>query len=554
MPGITLHFFKDQERGDFTDRGLKILYSQPSFQILLRANDNYPVQKIDTPDFVAFVEGKIYGEKIEGTSFTRALESIWKNEPDASNYFWKLDGEFVIFIASNSTDKVIIINDFLGRLPVYMHTGDPLIISRDLLSICEIRGGLEFDHSGVYQYLRLGFPLGKRTLYQDIEKVRYKSLFQIDSGKVKHELGPEWNIHGSAPLEAEAVNEIYEHFQTAIKSRSNTGKTALSLSGGLDSRAILGCLEKANLECELFTFHYSNPIIDNDLHISEQLAELYNKPLNQVSLEEWSPQNFKHLIKAKMGMNYLGMAFIYEFLKNFDDVDLMLTGDGGDKTLAPLNPLLGPGQNNFIHYVLSENQIASSKELARILDCDPHTEETKIADHLSELPGINTREKYKSFLLFERGMNWLFEGEDRNREMVWSTTPFYNPNFFELAHQISETDKANYVLFRKFLEKIDPDLNKISNANWGIQLEDSKQVRQLFLKQKIKRVVKKFYPARKQPTAIDNQVQTAVLNQLTETKLPQKQPFKQQIEMKFGLELSWHLLTLAYAAQEIDDK
>jgi len=554
MPGITLHYFKNQADHTEADREIRSLYSSSSFEILLRAGDKYPFQKIETPEFVAFIEGKIYSQKIDGDSFKQALENLWENQPGARNYFWQLDGEFVIFIASKSTDRVMVINDFLGRLPVYKHSGNPFIISRDLYSIQKILGGLDFDKSGVYQYLRLGFPLGQRTLYQNIEKIRYKSFFQIESKGVKKEFGDELNIHGSLRVKDDDLGELYAHFHTAVKSRSKDGPVALSLSGGMDSRAILGILEKEKLAYELFTFHYSNPIIDNDLQISKELASLYNRPLKKIQLEEWSPQNFQKLTKAKMGMNYLGMAFIFEFLKSLSTFDLMLTGDGGDKTLAPLHPLIAPGKKKLAQYILLENQISSRDDLERILNVDTRREEQRIIDYLSELPGKNTKEKYKSFLLFERGMNWLFEGEDRNREMIWSTSPFYSPKFFEASHRIREKDKANYILFSKFLERIDSELNGISNANWNFALSEKSKVRRLFLKQKIKQEVKTFYRKKPLDKDIEDPIYQFLVAELSGSNFKGKLPIKKIGQNNLTIELGWHLLTLAYLIKEIDDK
>lgn len=552
MPGISLHYFKDRTRPEGENQGFKTLYSRPEFELIIRADKDYPIRQIDTPDFLAFVEGKIYGNS---NLLTDALINLWNSEANSADYFWSLDGEFVIFLVSKTTDRVIFINDFLGRLPVYMHNGSTFILSRDLLTLNKLKGYMEFDPSGIYQYLRLGFPLGKRTLYQGVERVRYKSVLQIHGGNVEKELGPEWNIHGKEPASPQIVYELYQCFRSAVKTRAESGgEIGLSLSGGLDSRAILGALEKEKSNYELHTFHYSNPIIDRDLQASQKLAELYGRKLNQVHLDEWSPQNFHPLIKAKMGMNYLGMAFIYEFLETFKNVDLMLTGDGGDKTLAPLLPLLDLSEKKFVRHLLSENEIASREELESILNIDIEKEEKFIVDHLSQLTGTNSKDKYKSFLFFEKSVNWLFEGEDRNRDTLWSTSPFYNPGFFKIAHSISERDKTNYSLFKSFMDKIDPALNHISNANWNISLAEKSRVRQLFLKQKIKQAVKKFYRKKSPGEQPENAMRKRLVNHLRELDFQAKLPFVKKYGNEMNTELAWHILTLVYLSPEIKDK
>jgi len=554
MPGISLQFCKIQDRRELSKKEFQTLLSNPDYEIVCRADSGYPLHKLETSEFFAFIEGKIYSENIEGVSFEKALTKLWKGEQNAEDYFWELDGEFIVILASKRTDKVIFINDALGRLPVYFHEAKPLIISRDLFSIKEMLGNLEFDQSGIYQFLRLGFPLGNRTLFKRIKKVRYKTILHFKSNDVRKTSGVHLNIHGSKALDENDVETLYEEFLLGIKLRTKKNKIALSLSGGLDSRAILGSLAKENLPYSLFTFHYSNPIIDRDFQISQELARHYKGTLSKINVDEWSPQHFKTLIRDKMGMNYLGMAFILEFLKFTGKNDLMLTGDGGDKTLAPLTPLLAPGLNGLAPYILQENQISSKLELENLLELDISKEEKTITDYILKLPGSNSKEKYKSFLLFERGMNWLFEGEDRNRSIIWSTSPFYSPRFFQASHRIRESDKANYLLFAKFLERIDPELNRISNANWNFALSEKSKVRQLFLKQKIKQGVKKFYRSKPRGVDTEDSIHQALRAELSGGNLDGKLPIKKLDQNRLTIGLGWHLLTLAYLINEIDDK
>jgi len=48
-------------------------------------------------------------------------------------FFRTVDAEFVLAITNNKTGEVVIINDVLGRLPLYIYqTKNKLIISRDM--------------------------------------------------------------------------------------------------------------------------------------------------------------------------------------------------------------------------------------------------------------------------------------------------------------------------------------------------------------------------------------------------------------------------------------
>jgi len=162
----------------------------------------------------------------------------------------------------------------------------------------------------------------------------------------------------------------------------------------------------------------------------------------------------------------------------------MITGDGGDKTLPYLFPL--HSAKHFEKLLIRNNQFSKAKVNESYFSFNIKTFEEEIMQYLQDIPEKRNELKYKHFLLFERGQNWLYEGEDRNRSYIWSTTPFYSPQFFKLAHSIPEKEKEKFKLFREFTRLIDPRLNEISNANWGFPLSDEKKVNSLVFRQRLK--------------------------------------------------------------------
>jgi hypothetical protein len=99
---------------------------------------------------------------------------------------------------------------------------------------------------------------------------------------------------------------------------------------------------------------------------------------------------------------------------------------------------------------------------------------------------MNYEEKYALFMLHERGMVWLFEGEDRNRYFSWSTTPFYSPEFAFKALSIPMKKKKQGKLFLHLFKKMESGLETISNPNWKLAPRQQMSLRWLFIKQKLK--------------------------------------------------------------------
>ena len=82
----------------------------------------------------------------------------------------------------------VIINDILGRLPLYYYhkRESELIVSRELPFLASLTGDdphedNRFDRIGMAQYLLIGFPLGNRTLLADVSRLKPASLLRVTS-------------------------------------------------------------------------------------------------------------------------------------------------------------------------------------------------------------------------------------------------------------------------------------------------------------------------------------------------------------------------------------
>jgi len=368
--------------------GVSVLYKNETFVLLKKGKENYPVQVIDRQDYTLVIEGKIYGVDVFNNDnlFRCSHEILFnKNKDESLHHLRSLDGEFVVYLINKSSKKIVVVNDYLGRLPLYYIQSDHFIIGRDIGLIHKLSGGLEFSDDGVYQYMRLGYPLGNKTLFKNLNRLPPSSFIQLDK-KVSIQNQTlsllEWRESGRRVKNPEQV--LYELFKQAVKDRLDAfERPVLSLSGGLDSRIIMGEIEKDKQSVAYESFLYDHAIIQSDVKIAEQLGEFYNRQVGITTLEEWSPQYFDELISAKFGMNYLGMAFIIPFLKKMSaKYDLMLTGDGGDKTLAYLFPgiqLFTPGIDTRI---LRANEITTKSTCVQLCKFDTNGKEEALLSHL----------------------------------------------------------------------------------------------------------------------------------------------------------------------------
>jgi asparagine synthase (glutamine-hydrolysing) len=86
---------------------------------------------------------------------------------------------------------------------------------------------------------------------------------------------------------------------------------------------------------------------------------------------------------------------------------------------------------------------------------------------LAVYPEAAPADRYVRFAFAERARKWLFEGEERNRGYLWSTTPFWAPAFVERALAVPPARKRGYALYRDFLAALAPETVRVPSANWG---------------------------------------------------------------------------------------
>ncbi len=501
MPGFTLIYqyggldegirrrIEKLEKASFR---VQMISNTKSLVLLFREGNHYPYQILEREEYILIIEGMLFGtDPVKDNSFLSRCDAAFKGTDPEKNkeYFHGLDGEFILYMLSRKGDHFVVMNDYLGRLPQYFMHSRQFIISRDLFIMDKVTTGLLFDETSIYQFMRLGFPLGDRTLFHEIDRVPYGMVLTAEKDNIKvnrSSLDLE-GLEGSYNGE-DALPELLTSFRHAVKERMKApGRKVVSLSGGLDSRVIMGEIEKSGAAADYITFSYDNPIIIRDVEMAKQIGRAFNRSPQVSELQEWTPESFDELTYAKSGMNYLGMAFLVRFLASAGHAyDMMITGDGGDKTLPYMFPLVRVKMNKFSDYLLRHHAIASKKTLDSFLTTDVKRQEKIIKEYFENMPGKSPRAKYKYFLFFERARHWLFEGEDRNRSYLWSTTPFYNPQFFRLAHSLPEKEKLNFRLFRQFMSGISEELGNIPNANWGFALNDKNRVEKMFSRQRWK--------------------------------------------------------------------
>jgi asparagine synthase (glutamine-hydrolysing) len=475
----------------------EIFLDEKSFFLGCTRYDEYPVKFFETDEFYICLEGQIYNKNSKlKSSLVDLAKMIVQNKKNMNEELakWLLDtdGDFVIVIKPKNRSRIYIINDVLGRLPLYYYKRDgKLFVSREMQFIINLIEDNKFDRMAIAQYLLFGYSLGKRTLFEDINRLKPASIIKIDlkHSDIKFDDVYQFNFDQKKNAKIsfkENIKNLVELFTEACKNRTNSNdKNIVTLSGGLDSRTVAAGLHRNKIPFFGATYMDFNKTAESDVRIAKELADVFNIQWKLFSLNPPQGKDILELLKIKNGLNYLGMGFIIPFYKNliktYGSNIIIFSGDGGDKVLPDLRPSSNPNNlNDLVNNVITDNQIYSLNDVAALTKIDKQEIISELKQELQDYPEQDLKQKYIHFLVFERGFKWLFEGEDRNRFYFWSTSPFYSVKFFNYAMNCPDNMKNKYKLYREFLIELSPDASEVEYANWKLPITSSRTKLYLF--------------------------------------------------------------------------
>ena len=174
----------------------------------------------------------------------------------------------------------------------------------------------------------------------------------------------------------------------------------------------------------------------------------------------------------KDGLNYVAMAYILDFFDQIVDrwgrSAVYWTGDGGGKALPDLRPVRRvPDLEAAVKEFAASEALVPASLVERALGLVAGDLTRSLKERLLEYPENDFTQKFLHFRIYERWRSWTFEGEDRNRFFLWSTSPFFGLAFLDGAMKVPDRLKSGHKLYRAFQKELSPHLISIPHADVG---------------------------------------------------------------------------------------
>jgi asparagine synthase (glutamine-hydrolysing) len=360
---------------------------------------------------------KSEGDANKARSLTRLYEEC------GEDFLRKLNGWFCGLLIDTHRGKAFLFNDRYGMHRVFFHEGkDGFYFSSEakaLLAVLpEVR---EFDPKGLGEFLTCGCTLGNRSLYRGLNVLPPGSLWTFVDGEIKtrgsyFDLGC-WVAQQHLD-EKRFLPLVVESFGGLVKKYSRGSlPIGISLTGGLDSRMIMACLNKTPGKYPCYTFGslYRDTF---DVQVAREVAKACRQPHHELVLREDFLRDFPSYLEKAVYISdgYLGMSGAAELYVNSlarNIAPVRLTGNYGGELLR--------GVRAF-KYEVPKGAFVSP-------DLIPYLNEAR-----ATFKGLETKDAV-SFALFHQAPSQGYGRLAIERSQVVLRTPFMDNDLVKLVYQ-----------------------------------------------------------------------------------------------------------------------
>lgn len=431
-----------------------------------------------------FMDGKIYDYETERKKLTeKGYNFQYGNDPEfilhcyeeyRSDFVPNLNGSFVFVIVDLKKNKIVLVNDRYGLRPIYYKLNESsLIFASEIKAILETKNfKKELNYSAMADFFSFGFILGNKTFFKNIQLLPAASIAVYDK---ELSIKQYWNFNFNpdySKTENEFVDDLVKSFNKAVDVRINEKyRYGVSLSGGLDSRIIVGAINE-NKRKKFLSFSFG-PVDCDEIKIARKVAKKAGTKFKLVNLNPDDLSNRKlveKVIYLTDGQDIISVSFLpYVFSIIRDDINIYFQGLAGDLLLGGSylngNILKAENEDKLLKILLKKN-IFTEEEFKKLFSKNFYKKIDKIDKKnlkgiLKKIETDNMPNKWDIFFLEKYVCRFTIMGSVIDRNYCEEAVPTYDNNFIDLVLTIPPNFRYKHRIYRRFLKKLSPELAKI---------------------------------------------------------------------------------------------
>lgn len=250
----------------------------------------------------------------------------------------RLNGKFAAAIVDSRHRRLTLINDRFGMKPLYYAaTVDGLLFASEIKSLLADRQSpRQLNLRGLAQFFSFGQLFGQDTFIAGIEGLPPAACLTYDARTGDTHVERYWQPASAPPAvrtDTAWLDEVDSRFAAAVDRQTrDTDGLGISLSGGLDSRLILGLVDHARVPVTSLSLGMAGSL---DHRCAEQMAALTNRRhhshlLSHEFLHDFA-RHMRHMVHLTDG-HYLSQCIVIPTLPVYRQlgIKVLLRGHAGE--------------------------------------------------------------------------------------------------------------------------------------------------------------------------------------------------------------------------------
>ncbi len=462
------------------------------------------------------------------------------------------DGEYFISIISKIKKAGVFFNDALGRLSVYYkNLKNDIVISRDLRSNLLFNSDISINKPAFTEFLMFGYQLGNNTIYNNIMKMEPSEIIIVNDSEFKIITGySDFNFiyKDGFNSKKDSFKMLKKYYFEAIDNRIKKAKSKnidliCDLSGGFDSRGIIGGLSRFSDEIDYITFEY----VQDESIVAKEVFELLKTPgiYHKLSFKNiLKIDGLNSIILKTDGLvNYYTTSICYQDIENvrvrFSEKIWRFGGLGGEFIRHPHFNYNGTVLNKKTNSLHSGCTVNLGTNISGIKRSDYFKD---LKERWRKYPEKTKEDKLKRMYYYYYNNYVGHAGGERERNQIWPVHPFWNKDFVINIFNRIPIKWIGFDYFIQFLNYIEPKLLDVPFYKANVNVKSKMSV---FKYQKI-------YNLKNNSTIIRNRFVFPILKKISSLKLKKntkllpdyKEIINQNKETidKFGLNISTEII------------
>lgn len=386
-------------------------------------------------------------------------------------------GHYLIFVTDLRNNYCYVFTNRLGTYHIY-HSSEAgrNTLGTYYMGLAKETQNKQLDWEGITGFLGMGFFQNDLTYLKNIRILLPASCYRFDNNLqlISHKRYWDWSHTPQQSSADDYIARLHEVLTSSVKYATTGKRTALPISGGLDSRTLAGVMTTADTDAHkhIWGYSYGFTPASEETRIAGKIANSRSISFNSYTMPNYLFDKMDMIKDAVEMFQYVDgtrQASMKELLE--ERSDLVIGGHWGDVWLDDM------GISNDVSKLREQSLLnAFEKKIVKngsnwLLSqvCQPHVPDSRqyLKDYFRSFT-----EQYrhiedadfvmKIFKTDQWSFRWTLASIRMYQAAVFPVLPFYDKRIVELFQQISTSLVAGRSLQIQYLKKYHPDLAKIS--------------------------------------------------------------------------------------------